>query len=293
MRRAAALLALAAAGCGAGGSSPIPPAAAVRPSRVMSMNVCADQLVLALLPPERIASVSWLSRDSQGSLMAAAAARVGINHGQAEEVLAQRPDLVVAGSFTTPTLRAMLKRIDYPLIEVDQPQSLADVRRVTRQVAAAVGERARGEAMIADMDRKFAALGRRPGTRVGVVAWDGTGFSAGAGTLYAEIIAAAGARNLAAGETGWRKPDVEALLRYDPPLLAQGAGDAARPTLGDDLARHRVVRRRWGDRTVTVSPAYYSCGTPMIADAAIRLRRDLAATAARVGTRPPSGEALR
>ena len=31
--------------------------------RVMSISLCTDQLLLALLPPERITSVTWLAHD--------------------------------------------------------------------------------------------------------------------------------------------------------------------------------------------------------------------------------------
>ncbi len=36
--------------------------AAPRPRRIVSLNLCADQLVMALAPPEHIASITWLSR---------------------------------------------------------------------------------------------------------------------------------------------------------------------------------------------------------------------------------------
>ncbi|MFD1959457.1 hypothetical protein ACFSHP_11000 [Novosphingobium panipatense] len=115
-----------------------------RPLRVMSMNQCADQLVLALLPPERIASVTWLSRDPDGSLMHREAQKVAINHGLSEEVVQQQPDLVVAGAFTTPATRMLLRRLGYPMIEVAHADSFDEIRTITRQVAAAVGEEARG-----------------------------------------------------------------------------------------------------------------------------------------------------
>ncbi|WP_199556420.1 ABC transporter substrate-binding protein [Sandaracinobacteroides hominis] len=275
------------AGCS--GAEPSVPAETARPLRVISLNQCTDQLVLALLPPERIASVTWLSRDPGGSLMAAQAHAVPQNHGLAEEILDQNPDLVVAGSFTTPALRGMLKRLGYPMIEVDHANSLEDIRRVTRQVAAAVGERARGEALIADMDRKFADLARDPGPPIRVVAWDRSGFSAGEGTLYDVVLEAAGARNLAREELvrSYRRPDIEVLLQTQPTLLVQGSVDARAASLGDDVMRHRLVKRHWGDRTIFIPQAYYVCGTPKIADAALLLRERLRAAARTVGNEPP------
>lgn len=257
--------------------------------RVMSMNQCTDQLVLALLPPERIASVTWLSRDPGGSLMASEAMRVGVNHGQAEEVLEQRPDLVIAGNFTTPALRGMLKRLGYPLIEVEHANNTDDIRRITRQVAAALGETARGEALIAEMDRKLAQLQADPGPPIRVVAWDRNGFGAGEGTLYDEILKAAGATNLARSELvhDFRRPDIEVLLKAQPALLVQGSMDARSASLGDDVMRHRLVKRHWGDRTLFIPQAYYVCGTPRVADAAVSLRDQLRDAAARTGDAAP------
>ena len=285
MRAPAALasaLALALGACGAGQSAV--PRATTHPLRVMSVNQCTDQLVLQLLPPERIASVSWLSRDPAASVMAAAAERVGVNHGIAEEVLAQRPDLVIAGAFTTPALRASLRRLGYPLVEVDDPQSIADIRRVTRQVAAAVGEPARGEALLAEMDAKLAALARDPAPPIRVVAWDKSGFGAGEGTLFDAVLRASGARN-AGLEVRDRRPDVELLLKTAPALLIQGTRDPRAADRGDDLALHRVVRKVWRGRMLTVPQSAYVCGTPRFADAALALRDQLR-TAARGAPRP-------
>ena len=259
-----------------------------KPMRVMSLNSCTDQLVLALLPPERIASVTWLARDPGGSLMAAEAGRVPVNHGLAEEVIRDKPDLVIASPFSTPALRAILKRLDYPMIEVGAANSFNDIRQLTRQVAAAVGEPERGEALIADMDAKLAALAREPHATYRVAAWDRIGFGAGKGTLQDAVFEAAGAVNIAAAPpvSGYGRPDAEVLLLAAPPLLVQGSPSARTPSLGDDIEQHRVVRRLWTrqDRLLTVPEAYYVCGTPRVAEAVRLLRGELRKAAAQAVT---------
>jgi len=265
------------------GSAGVPPDAGLPPSvplRVMSTNQCTDQLVLALLPPERIVSVTWLSRDPSGSLMAEAAHRVGINHGLAEEVVQQNPDLIVTDAFSKPATRALLKRLGYPIVEVGHAADFDAIRANVRQVALAVGEVARGEAMIAEMDRDLADLARDPGPPLRVVAWDGGGFSASEGSLYNEVLEAAGAVNIANEPpvSRYNRPDTEVLLVAAPALLVKGAG--VRPEYGmrENIEHHPLVRRYWsGARTVAISPAYYACGTPLIDKAAIRLRAELRA----------------
>ena len=81
-------------------------------------------------------------------------------------------------------------------------------------------------------------------------------------------------------------PDTEALLAAAPDLLVQGGADGL--SLRQNVARHPLVRRYWeGDRMVVISQAAYLCGTPFVADAALRLRRQLRSARAAVRTRLP------
>jgi iron complex transport system substrate-binding protein len=290
MRRAVLLIGLLAAASPISVGGAARPAAPEKPVRVMSMNQCTDQLVLALLPPERIASVTWLSRDPDGSLMHRQAARVAVNHGLSEEVVRQKPDLVVAGSFTTPATRGLLKRLGYPMIEVGHADSFDDIRRITRQVAKAVGEEARGAALIARMNRQLAQLAADPGPRLRVAAWDGAGFNASEGSLYNDVLEAAGAINVAnrPPASTYGRPDVEVLLLTAPTLLVKGAGHGRKPGLRDNAERHPVIRDYWdGSRTLTIRQAHYLCGTPFVGDAIFQLRGELRRAAGQVKTPLP------
>jgi iron complex transport system substrate-binding protein len=284
MRLWPALLALAATGCGTGELAA--PPRPTHPLRVMSLNLCTDQLVLALLPPARIASVTWLARDPSGSVMTAAARRVAANHGTIEEVLAQSPDLVIADAFAAPALRDTLRRLGYPLVEVNQATTIDEIRHITRQVGDAVGEPARAERLVRAMDEKFAYLSAHPGPPLRVLAWGRDGPAADAGTLQDRILAASGARNLAPVVPHGGRPDVETLLAANPAQIVQAPPPDRSPSLGDSIAHHPLVRRYWGDRTLTVPAAYHACGTPMIADAALALGDQLRSAVARGHTGP-------
>ncbi len=277
------------AGCNT--AAPAIPAAAKKPLRVMSVNLCTDQIVLALLPPERITSVTWLSRDPGSSIMAREAARVPINHGWAEEVIREKPDLVIVSPFATPGLRGMLKRLNYPTLEVGAASNFDDIRALTRQVAAAVGERARGEALIAKMDAELAALARAPHRTYRLAAWDRFGFGAGKGTLQGAVFTAAGAVNVADAPptSGYGRPDAEVLLEAAPPLLVEGSPYVAAASLGDNIETHRLVREYWSStgRLLVVPQAYYSCGAPRVGEAVGLLRKRLQQAAPQTDTPLP------
>src|SRR5690606_1418517 len=78
------------------------PADAVEnPQRVVSINVCTDQLALLLADEGQLESVSYLSQDPELSVMAAKARKMPVNYAQAEEVFLMKPDLVLAGTFSS------------------------------------------------------------------------------------------------------------------------------------------------------------------------------------------------
>ncbi|MGC1996506.1 MAG: ABC transporter substrate-binding protein, partial [Pseudolabrys sp.] len=58
-----------------------------KPRRIVSLNMCVDELVLRLAEPQNIASVTWLSRDPKNSHVAELGARIPVNHGLAEDII--------------------------------------------------------------------------------------------------------------------------------------------------------------------------------------------------------------
>ncbi len=248
----------------------------------MSLNQCADQLVLSLLPPGRIASVTY--RAGVGAVspeIAAKAKGVAVNHGLAEEVAAQAPDLIVGGLYTTPAARRLARKAGVPVIDLDAAESFADIRRITRQVAVAVGEPTRGEALIAAMDAELAELARTAPVRpLAVIAWNGSGRVPGGRSLFNDILTAAGAVNLAASDARFETSfDLEQLLalRPQPDLLLYGAAAVTAPGPQGEAARHPVLARAYGDRRIAYPEAAYQCGAPQAAQAARALRQAMLA----------------
>ena len=173
--------------------------AAGTPKRIVSLNLCTDELVLRLADRANIASITWLSKDRISANVVDLAADVPVNHGLAEEIIPLDPDLVVAGTFTARTAVAMLKATRSPVTEFGVAHSLADVRSGIRKMAALVGEPARGEDLVASFDRRLAEIGTpAPGRRPTALVFNANGFTVGAGTLVDDIMTRAGLDNVAA-----------------------------------------------------------------------------------------------
>ena len=259
------------------GTAPALPAA-LGAQHVMSLSMCTDDLLLELLPPERIASVTYYSRDPSNSYQWPQAAKVRVNFGTVEEVLAEKPDLVLAGTYTTPSARSLLKMLHWPMLEVPPAADFDEIRSVTRQVAHALQRDEVGEALIAKMDSTLRALAAtHPPQIIRVAAWGEGGSIPGKGTMFDSILRAAGGVNIAASlDSGaYTSFDVEQLLVAHPDILAYASNITDTPGLNTDLARHPLILKLYSGRQVTYPGALYSCGVVESADAAVALRASL------------------
>jgi iron complex transport system substrate-binding protein len=255
---------------------PLAPTAADAPT-VASINLCADQLVLEIAEPKQILSVSWLAADPHESLYAAEARRYALNYGSAEELLALDPDVVIAGTYTSPFSRALLQRLGRRVVELAPETSVADIEHNVRLVAAAVGRAQRGEELIETLRAEIDFIAaHRPARKLSTVVVRPGGFTVGAGSLADELIALAGLRNVAAeqGLDRWGSLSMETLLRSSPELIVLTGYRTAQPSLANAVLEHPALRRLGVERpTVTVPAALWSCGLPRSVDSAALLQR--------------------
>jgi len=235
-------------------------AAAAPPQRIMSLKICTDELLLDLVPPSRIASVTFLSREKAGLKFWPQAANIPVNHGSAEEILSLHPDLILTDPFMPPSLRPLLAKTGAKIVEVPPAENFDQIRAVTRLVAKAVGEEARGEALIAKMDADLAVLkAHRPPKPLIVAGWGTGGYVPGTGGLFDTMLTVAGARNVEHGAFGYY--DVESLIAAKPDVLVYGDTYSGTASLRADQDLHPALLKRYAGRRVTYT-ALYGCGVP-------------------------------
>ncbi|AGT11463.1 ABC transporter substrate-binding protein [Paracoccus aminophilus] len=267
------------AGCIALGLGLLAPAAwavpaAEPPRRVVSMNLCTDQLAMMLAAPGQLISVSYLARDARSSAMADEAALYPVNHGLAEEIAALRPDLVLAGSYTTPATVAMLRRLQIPVEQFAPEDDFEAIRANIRKMGAALGRAPEAEAMIAVFDRDLAALQDSAPTRPRAALYGANGYTSGDQSLAGQIIAAAGLDNIAteAGLSQGGILSLEQLVRANPDLLIRGQGFGG-GSRAEDILDHPAVQDLAARAGVTaMADPDWVCGTPHVLAAIAKLR---------------------
>lgn len=243
--------------------------AAAAPQRIISTNPCVDAVLVAVADAGQIAAISHYSKDPAAtSIPLPVAARFAATSGTAEEIVALRPDLVLAGAHEAPATIAALRRLGVKVQMFGVADTLAAARGQVAAIAAAVGRPERGAALLARIDGAVAAA-RRPGPPVPALIWQGDGLVPGPGTLADELLRIAGFRNASAGYglKMWDVLPLEQLAARPPRVLFSDARNDER------ISRHPILRRLAG--RVVMAPFHerlISCAGPTIIPALARLQ---------------------
>ncbi len=254
--------------------------AAPRP-RIVSMNPCVDAVLVRVADAEQIAGISHYSQDPEAtSIPLDLARRFHATSGTAEEVVALAPDQVIAGPHVSPSTIHALERMQIRLLKMPVAESIAESEKQIRQIADVVGEPARGEALISEIERAIADASPHDGRELPALIWQSGGLVPGAGTLADELLRVTGYRNLSAayGLKKWDVLPLEYLLASPPALvLSVGTGEGGR----DRMLGHPAVRKLATHVTFRTYPfRLLQCGGPTIAEAVTRLaavRREVSA----------------
>jgi iron complex transport system substrate-binding protein len=243
---------------------------------VASLNVCTDQLAMALAGPGQLKSVSALARDPMLSTMPEQARAYPVNRGLAEEVFTLKPDLIVTGTFSLHNTTSLLKRLGFRIEEFDYSQSLDTIPADIRRMGDLLGRSEVAEQMASAFEREVASLAPLACRRKPVaIAYGQRGIALGPGTLAHTVIEAAGFENLAAttGHDGMAPFPLELLVSDPPDLIILPHTSSGAPALADEATSHPVLGRLEGTVTASFSrAALWSCGGAFTLDALRELR---------------------
>jgi iron complex transport system substrate-binding protein len=226
--------------------------------RVLSLDQCADQYVLELVPRADIVGLSTRADDADSRLRSLARG-LPQRRTDLESALVARPDIVVRYWGGDPKLLAALSRRGARVVTIGEANDLPAVRRNIAQVSSALGQPARGAAVTARFDARLAgAAGAWKGREASYLT-PGS-FTAGGGTLVDSILRGAGLRNAEQGQ-GYRLISLERMALDPPKALVLGFFDTFQLSgafWGE--GRHAVLKKAARNGAVASLPgALLSC----------------------------------
>lgn len=244
--------------------------AEARPLRVMALDQCADQYVLALRPDAELA-LSPRADDPDAWMREAAAGRRRVRP-TLEAAIAFQPDVVVRYWGGEPRLLARLEATGVRVVTIEDTAHFNGIRSNIHAVAQGLGVPGRGETLTARMNVTLRSAAPEPAARPSSALYlTAGGFTAGRGTLVDAVLRAAGYSNAAAAPF-FAPVSVERIALFPPARFVLGFFDQLRADWRGP-GRHPVVQRAAQGRVAARLPAaVLTCPAWFAADAAAILK---------------------
>jgi len=198
------------------------------PTRIVSMTLGTDELLLDLVGPERIAAITYLASDATTSNIAGRPEleQIGATvepNPSPEQIIALEPDLVFVASFTDATVIEQLRSAGLTVFAVGSFNSIEAMQENILTIGELVGEPERAAELVAEMDATLAAVEQAvqgaEGEPPSVLYLSTGGWVAGSATTVDDMINRAGGTNIAADLVDWNQISEEALIELNPDVV--------------------------------------------------------------------------
>lgn len=172
-----------------------------KPQRIVSLTLGTDELLMDLVPAERIVGLTHLSNDAGISHVSerSGAVKNKIKGNSAEAIFELQPDLVLIADWWALNILQTLRDMGIPVYVYKTPYNVNDVEKMIAEVAEAVGESGKGEMLrqayherVKQLRLRRGSTGRR--SAVTLSGHGGTNFGA-KGSMYDDMCEYAGIEN--------------------------------------------------------------------------------------------------
>jgi iron complex transport system substrate-binding protein len=243
------------------------------PQRIVSVNLCTDQYVLALADRNQIAGISRAGKDTHYSALVDRAEGLPDHRGTAEEIVMMTPDLVVAGAYANRQTVHLLDRLGIPILNVPSVNHVHEIFPEIRKVADRIGHTERGLVLASALKARYQAFFAKEEQATGALYRPG-GYVLGRDSLVDDVMRSAGLGNVIA-ELGVRGEDrlpLELLVMAPPDFLIIDSNRPERPSLSRRVLEHPALAKMPVAQDVLEFPVrYWLCATPSTVEGAEQL----------------------
>ncbi|MBS1103299.1 ABC transporter substrate-binding protein [Gluconobacter sp. Dm-62] len=251
-------------------------------TRIVSLNLCTDELLLELAEPAHILGLSPLAADCAESVQCETAKTHPVQRPDGENLVATRPDLVLDGTWHKPTVPLVTGAMHVPFVQLPSAASLTDIPNQIRTIARAIGEDARGEELAHTFTNHLPDLHAAHPEKILTATVIGANLSGEEGGLITDILTRAGFRLSTFGRSDGTIP-IEMLIAHPPDLLVTGMISEG-SSLAESAVQHPALKDRFrGPHLLALPGRLTLCGTPETLDALTAL---IAAHDRLTGTEP-------
>jgi iron complex transport system substrate-binding protein len=243
----------------------MPASALLAAASVASLNLCTDEYLLLLAKPQEIASVSFLSQDPLESPLWKEARRHPFNRGSLEEVLGERPTLVLTMGGGGRASSLIAKRLGIEAVDLRPVSAIDDVAYNFQAVADALGEPQRAKPWLA---RLTSIRSSRPARARDAIWLGGGGQTIGVPSVGADWMRLAG---LSQRPLTGDRVSLETILVKPPAVLVQSRYRAGQVSRGMAWLNHPIMHNVRA-RRIEADGRAWTCMGPLVIGEVERLR---------------------
>lgn len=134
-----------------------------KPQRVISLSISTDEIILDLLPPERIAGITKLADQPSISNVVDKAKKIPnrVYGNSPESLLKLKPDLIILPDFIKPEVITTLRDFGLKVYVYKTQKNIDEVRKIIRDIGKLVGEEQKAQVLIDGMNQRLAKIQSR------------------------------------------------------------------------------------------------------------------------------------
>ncbi len=234
-------------------------------NRVVSIDFCADQYALKLLPKHRILAVSN-NADKHFSFMREKTGNLLKIKPIAEDIILLKPDLIIRSYGGGPYATSAFEKAGIPVLQIPFVDSIEGIQKTIREVAARLGVQDIAEEIISEMILRLNNI-KKSNSKKTALYMTPSGATGGSGTLINEIFTRANLKNFYK-KKGWGSIPLEDLAYEGPSLVAGSFFTEKKNTFMWSAMRHPIARKQiTNNQSIMIQGALTACSGWYVVDA--------------------------
>lgn len=234
-------------------------------NRVVSIDFCADQYALKLLPKNRILALSN-NADKHFSYMRDKAVNLLKIKPTAEDIILLEPDLIIRSYGGGPYATSTFEKAGIPVLQIPFVDNIEGIQNTIRVIAARLGVQDLGEEIISEMIFRLNNI-KKSNSKKTALYMTPSGATGGSDTLINEIFIRANLENFYK-KKGWGSIPLENLAYKDPSVVAGSFFTEKQNTFMWSAMRHPIARKQIiNNHIVMIQSALTACAGWYVVDA--------------------------
>ncbi len=210
--------------------------------RIVSLNACADELLLQFVSPDQIAGVTNLNHSEVAARVITENPHILRLKPDPENIIRLRPSLVLAGPFSNPLLIQQLEKMRIKVMQLTIPKNWDELQFEINRLAPWFQNSKKQDAVQMRIQELVQLKSNSPWLGKRAVFWSAAGHLSGKETFEDTFLSALGMVNADGGE-GYRFVSLERLIALRPEVIVVTQNQSQKNSWSHETLFHPALKK--------------------------------------------------